>query len=124
MAKYFSQQLLSLNLLQYSDFLKRFQYACSYKGCSYKCNHVHSPASFYSILSRALFLTFVLFFLLRYEKIEDLYLGERLETTNKRLMEVRAERSKKAACTPSDAPIEILMICTYCREKCNKFLLI
>ena len=31
-------------------------------------------------------------------------------------MKVRAERFKKAGCTPSDAPIETLMICTYCRE--------
>ena len=28
-----------------------------------------------------------------------------------------AERSKKAGSTPSDVPIEILMISTYCREK-------
>ena len=33
-------------------------------------------------------------------------------------MEVRAERFKKAGSTPSDAPIETLIICTYCREKC------
>ena len=32
-------------------------------------------------------------------------------------MEVRAERFKKAGSTPSDGPIETLMICTYCREK-------
>ena len=39
-------------------------------------------------------------------------------------MEVRAEHSKKAGSTPSDAPTETLMICTetlmictYCREK-------
>ena len=117
MAKYFSQQFLSLNLFQCSDFFKKIQYACSYKGCSYKCNHVHFPTSFYSILSRASSLTFSFIFLLRNEKIEDPYSGERLETANKRLMEVRAECSKKADSTPSDAPIEILMICTYCREK-------
>ena len=34
MAKYFSQQFLSLNFFQYSDFLKNFQYACSDKRCS------------------------------------------------------------------------------------------
>ena len=33
-------------------------------------------------------------------------------------MEVRAKRFKKAGSTPSDAPIETLIICTYCREKC------
>ena len=32
-------------------------------------------------------------------------------------MEVRAEHFKKAGSTLSDAPIEILMISTYCREK-------
>ena len=32
-------------------------------------------------------------------------------------MKVRAERFKKAGSTPSDAPIETLMICTYCKEK-------
>ena len=40
-----------------------------------------------------------------------------LEIANKRLMEVRAERFKKASSTPSDVPIETLMICTYCRKK-------
>ena len=32
-------------------------------------------------------------------------------------MEVTAEHFKKAGSTPSDAPIETLMISTYCREK-------
>ena len=32
-------------------------------------------------------------------------------------MKVRAERFKKAGSTPSDAPIETLMICTYCKKK-------
>ena len=35
-----------------------------------------------------------------------------------RIMEVRAECFKKAGSTPSDVPIETLIICTYCREKC------
>ena len=32
-------------------------------------------------------------------------------------MKVRAERFKKANSTPHNAPIETLVICTYCRKK-------
>ena len=32
-------------------------------------------------------------------------------------MKVRAERFKNAGSAPSDAPIQTLMICTYCRKK-------
>ena len=32
-------------------------------------------------------------------------------------MQVRAECFRKAGSTPSDAPIQTFMICTYCREK-------
>ena len=41
-----------------------------------------------------------------------------LQYSYNRIMEVRAERFKKAGSTPSDVPIETLIICTYCREKC------
>ena len=42
---------------------------------------------------------------------------ETLEIANKRLIKIRAEHFKKAGSTHSDAPIETLMICTYCRKE-------
>ena len=72
---------------------------------------MHFPTSFYSISSRAPSSLLVLIFEKRYETIEDLCSGQRLETTKKK------KAFKRSRSTPSDVLIETLMICTYCREK-------